>query len=179
MTTSHSSIIPREEPRHRWNKGYHFGVLCCALTVGIVLFVNVILAIVMTVKNHGSAGTTVVQDGDCDETKRLDLWLHLLINVLSTLLLGASNYSMQCLAAPTRKDIDNAHSQNAWMDIGVLSIRNISRIAWPRKYYGAVCSLRRYRYTFYITAWFFRAPRFQIGKHLMSRAISWQVLHST
>lgn len=40
---------------------------------------------------------------------------------------------MQCLAAPTRKDIDNAHSQNAWMDIGVLSIRNISRIAWPKK----------------------------------------------
>ena len=130
---SHSSTTSKERPRHRWNKGYHFGIFCCALTAAIVLIVNVILTIVMAAKNHGSAGTAVLQDGECDETKRLDLWLHLLINVLSTLLLGVSNYSMQCLAAPTRKDIDNAHRQGASMDIGVFSIRNTSRIAWPRK----------------------------------------------
>lgn len=54
-------------------------------------------------------------------------------NVLSTLLLGASNYTMQCLASPTREEVDRAHSQNRWLDIGVPSIRNLTRISSHRK----------------------------------------------
>ena len=98
-----------------------------------MLFINVILAVVVGAKYKITGGLGTLQDGDCVKTKRLDLWLHLLINALSTLLLGASNYSMQCLCAPTRQDIDKAHSQNLWMDIGVPSVRNIRRVSWPRK----------------------------------------------
>ena len=119
--------------RHRWRDGYHFGVLCCALGASIVFTINVILTVVIGAKYTISGGIATFQDGDCDKTRRLDLWLHLLINALSTLLLGASNYSMQCLSAPTRQDIDNAHRQNIWMDIGVPSVKNIFRISRPRK----------------------------------------------
>ena len=97
----------------------------------VVLFINILLCIVASAK-HNVAGTfATLQDGDCGEMKRLDLGLHLLINVLSTLLLGASNYSMQCLSAPTRKDIDQAHRSNSWMDIGVPRVRNIRRLVFP------------------------------------------------
>lgn len=65
-------------------------------------------------------------------TKRLDLWLHLAINLLSTLLLGASNYTMQCLSAPTRDEINKAHQQRISLDIGIPSIRNLRRISWNR-----------------------------------------------
>ena len=93
----------------------------------VVLLINVLLCIVASAK-HNVAGTfATLQDGDCSETKRLDLWLHLLINILSTLLLGASNYSMQCLSAPTRQDLDQAHRNDSWMDIGVPSMRNLRR----------------------------------------------------
>lgn len=78
-------------------------------------------------KHEVAASFATLYDGHCDKVKRLDLWLHLFINVLSTLLLGASNYCMQCLAAPTREDIDKAHGQNGWMDVGVPSVRNLRR----------------------------------------------------
>lgn len=103
------------------------------MTAGTVLLINVILTVVVAAKQKTSDGTAYIQDGDCDETKRLDIGLHLLINLFSTLLLGASNYSMQCLCAPTRQDIDKAHQQKKWIDIGVPSVRNVFRISWPRK----------------------------------------------
>ena len=59
----------------------------------------------------------------------LNFWLHMVINILSTSLLGASNYSMQCLSAPTRRDIDKAHSKRTWLDIGIPSYRNLAGIS--------------------------------------------------
>ena len=60
----------------------------------------------------------------------MSLWLHLAINVLSTLLLGASNYCMQCLTSPTREEVDRAHSRHIWLDIGIPSVRNLRRVSW-------------------------------------------------
>lgn len=58
--------------------------------------------------------------------------IHLAINALSTILLSSSNYCMQCLSAPTRKELDNAHSKGKWLDIGVMSTRNLRGIATKR-----------------------------------------------
>lgn len=77
-----------------------------------------------------SLGT--LHDGSCKKASRLSFWIHLMINILSTTLLGASNYTMQCLSSPTRKEIDKAHSQGVWLDIGVPSVRNLWRIAKVR-----------------------------------------------
>ena len=60
----------------------------------------------------------------------MSLWLHFVINVLCTALLSASNYCMQCLSAPTRQDIDKAHAQKKWLDIGIPSVRNLRSITW-------------------------------------------------
>ncbi|KAH7081153.1 hypothetical protein BKA63DRAFT_202647 [Paraphoma chrysanthemicola] len=56
---------------------------------------------------------------------------HVFINALSTILLSGSNYTMQVLSSPTRDDIDKAHSKKQWMELGVLSPRNMRAI--PRK----------------------------------------------
>ncbi|GME32262.1 uncharacterized protein LTHEOB_759 [Neofusicoccum parvum] len=69
-----------------------------------------------------------IRTGDCGKIERMGSVIHLAINAASTLLLGASNYSMQVLSAPTRKDIDEAHRRGSWLDIGVLSIRNFASI---------------------------------------------------
>ena len=73
-----------------------------------------------------------ILDGSCEKTKNLSLWLHLAINALSTILLGASNYCMQCLSSPTRQEVDKAHNQGIWLDIGVPGIRNLRRISRRR-----------------------------------------------
>lgn len=45
-----------------------------------------------------------------------------LMNVLSTIMLAASNYCIQCLCAPSRKTVDNAQTQPRRLDIGVSSM---------------------------------------------------------
>ncbi|KAF1945579.1 hypothetical protein EJ02DRAFT_338180, partial [Clathrospora elynae] len=57
--------------------------------------------------------------------------LHLIINVFSTMVLAASNYTMQILHSPTREEIDSAHSRGQWLNIGLLSIRNLPYISGP------------------------------------------------
>ena len=126
-------VPPPETVKQSWRDGHHFGVLCCMISSIVVLLINV-LACILAVSEHEVVGDlAILYYGDCDKVKRLDLWLHLLINILSTMLLGASNYSMQCVSAPTRTDIDNAHRKHLWMDIGVPSVRNLRFISWPRK----------------------------------------------
>ncbi|KAL4914503.1 hypothetical protein BDW62DRAFT_204519 [Aspergillus aurantiobrunneus] len=65
--------------------------------------------------------------GDCGSATTISSAAHLLLNGLSTLFLGAGNYCMQILAAPSRADVDVAHAQGDWLEIGVLSFRNLTK----------------------------------------------------
>ena len=114
--------------------GWRMGITLCAATASTVFMINLVLT-VWALSRYGfkKGGIGTIQEGSCKMTKRLSLWLHLIINILSTLLLGASNYTMQCLASPTREEVDRAHRQNKWLDIGVPSIRNLTRISSDRK----------------------------------------------
>ena len=118
-----------------WYTGWHTGVLACAISVVVVLFINVGLIIYATMnleyKMKRAIGT--LYEGSCDKSKTIRVWLHLVINVLSTLLLTGSNYTQQCLSAPTRSEIDAAHVRRRWMDIGVPSVRNLFRIKSERR----------------------------------------------
>jgi hypothetical protein len=93
----------------------------------LVLVANIVVSIVGSTKfdidTTGTFGTLYV--GQCDVAQNLNLWFHLLINILSTLLLGASNYAMQLLASPTRNDVDRAHARGVYLDIGISSVRNL------------------------------------------------------
>ena len=117
----------------RWKIGARF----CALFGSLVVLVNTIFLVV----GEGRAGfptlssndgKRVLYDGQCDTTKRINIGIHLLINVLSTILLGASNYCMQCMSAPTRAEADRVHAKFRWVDIGVPSIRNLRKIRGMR-----------------------------------------------
>jgi len=66
--------------------------------------------------------------------KRITFWVDLLINILSTLLLGASNNCTQLLVAPTRKDIGDAHAAGRYLDVGVSSVRNFMAVSRWRKW---------------------------------------------
>ncbi|KAI8649676.1 hypothetical protein NCS55_01468300 [Fusarium keratoplasticum] len=55
--------------------------------------------------------------------------MHLAINIIATGILGSSNFFMQTLVAPTRREVDRAHSSGDWVEIGVQSIRNFRFIS--------------------------------------------------
>ncbi|KAL4992675.1 hypothetical protein BDW68DRAFT_184165 [Aspergillus falconensis] len=102
-----------------------------SITSFTVLILNLVMVCWASFR-HSDQGQSVLYSGNCDRAKEMGTGVHLLINVLSTLLLGASNFGMQCLSAPTRNDIARAHARNRWLDIGVPSIRNLWRIPRSR-----------------------------------------------
>ena len=117
-----------------WYTGWHTGVLACAASAVVVLFINVGLTVyaATNLRNKMEKGTGTLYEGSCDTSKTIGLWLHLAINVLSTLLLSGSNYTQQCLAAPTRKEIDAAHARRKWINIGAPSAGNLFKIKLER-----------------------------------------------
>ena len=98
-----------------------------------MLLTDAICGIVVASRHQGVHSIRVLQHGDCSKIETLDLWLHVILNILSTALLGTTNYCMQCISAPTRHDIDKVHPQHVWMDLGISSVIDILRITWSRK----------------------------------------------
>ena len=131
-TTTTERCHDRKKARRFAFNGWYVGVIVCTSTTALVLVINIGLTVWASAKNGLSNGLATIQDGSCQQTKHLSLWLHLAINTLSTALLAASNYCMQCLSSPTRKEVDQAHSHYTWLDIGVPSVRNLRRIARKR-----------------------------------------------
>ena len=103
----------------------------------IITFTVLIANVVWTAcasKYYGTEnGIGTIFYGDCGTSQLLNVYLHIVINILSTLLLGTSNYCMQLISAPTRKEIDQAHAKRQWLDIGVPSIRNVWNLGWSKK----------------------------------------------
>jgi hypothetical protein len=86
--------------------------------VGVIFITNLALTAFAVSQYQSANGVGLIYDDDCDKVKQLDQWIHLLINLLSTGMLSASNYCMQLQAAPTRADVDRAHEAKEWLDIG-------------------------------------------------------------
>lgn len=113
-------------PKH-WIRG----VYLCAVATGILLLINLALfatAAGLSRKYPGNSGLpswATFYHGDCTLAERLEITLHLIINVLSTGILAASNYCMQTLVAPTRDDIDKCHERREWLYVGRASLRNL------------------------------------------------------
>lgn len=125
------SLKSNREKRRKL-QGWRFGVTVSAWTAFTVLMLNFILTIYVAVKFGTDDGVGTAFLGQCDSVNSWTTWIHILINALSSILLSASNYTMQCLCSPTRQEIDKAHARGDWMDIGVASVRNIFRIRWQR-----------------------------------------------
>lgn len=113
-------------------QGRHIALVTSAILAAAVLLLNVVLTLVAVGLYGGSGldgyGMITLFAGRCSKSRGISTVLHLIINVLSTLLLGASNYTMQYLAAPTKNQVNTAHTKGKWLDIGTQSMRNLRYI---------------------------------------------------
>jgi ABC-type multidrug transport system fused ATPase/permease subunit len=105
--------------------GWRGGVVACIAATAFVLVLNLVLAIVAATAWNPAQGIATAFEGDCITSSRVTSIIHLAINILSSILLGASNYTMQRLVSPTRSEIDKAHARKKWLDIGIPSVRNL------------------------------------------------------
>lgn len=115
-------------PWHGWKLAARLSIVI----VAIVLLFNITITAWASMKYGLHSGVGTIHQGTCSSIKKTGLFVHMAINVVSTLLLGASNYCMQCLSSPTRQEVDNAHAEKTWLDIGIQSVRNLRRIARSR-----------------------------------------------
>lgn len=114
-------------------EGWRIGVLTGCFTSALVLLINLILLLVAAVRYGGfQNGIATLARGDQNTIARISTAYHILINVLSTLLLSCSSYTMQVLSSPTRSEVDAAHEKGQWLIIGLLSIRNLRHISRKR-----------------------------------------------
>jgi hypothetical protein len=132
--------LQNQKQKSRFN-GWQWGVLTGSAISGLVLVMNCTFVLVGALTGQGyNAGIATIFAGGADEVSRMSTLLHVVINVLSTLLLSASNYAMQVLTAPTRDQCVKAHRQGKFLDIGILSMRNIRSISLRSKVlYFALC----------------------------------------
>ena len=134
MTGSSHFDTKNANSRRQFTSGWRGGALLSCIAVFTVLLIN-ISVLIWTLSNSDMVqGTGTLYKGNCARTKSLNTWLQLVINVLSTILLGASNYCMQSLTAPTRQEVDEAHKQKHLLRIGVPSMRNLKAISRGRVY---------------------------------------------
>ncbi|KAK7917378.1 hypothetical protein PG985_010986 [Apiospora marii] len=105
------------------------------LNTALICFVTILLAILffVSVLSAGggwssSSGTSRLFTGRCDRSSHLNTALHVLLNIIATAILASSNFFMQVLAAPTRREVDKAHARGRWLEIGVQSLHNIRSI---------------------------------------------------
>lgn len=108
-----------------YNGAWRTAVLLSSGACVLVLLLNIAFTIVIASVSGFNNGQGVLFDGSCAKAKQINTALHLLINVLGTILLSASNYSMQILTAPTRKEVNQAHARSKWLYIGVPGVRNL------------------------------------------------------
>jgi hypothetical protein len=112
--------------------GWRGGVVVAICVTSFVLIVNVVLVILAKTRWNLKDGVATAFSGSCKEAATWTRAMHFVINFLSSLLLGASNYCMQRLVAPTREEVNAAHSRKRWLDIGIPSVRNLTWISKKR-----------------------------------------------
>lgn len=128
-----STSSNRRKTRKQQLSGWYAGALASCFTALIVLAINSSVTIYAAASHPVDNGIGTIFHGDCARAKTINTWLQLAVNVLSTILLGASNYCMQCLGSPTREEVDKGHSRGRFLHLGVPSMHNIMGIGLSRK----------------------------------------------
>lgn len=114
--------------RDLWRRG----ALSFAAAALFTFIVNFSFTI-WTMTKEAPDGVSLIWEGGQTIVKAWNTAMHIVINIIGTILLAGSNYCMQCLMAPTRSELDKAPSERRWLDVGIPTIRNFKSITLRRK----------------------------------------------
>lgn len=128
-------LVQNSGIRGKWRfEGWRFGVLLSIIAVSICLITELIMLVCAMTLNRPDGdkhGIGVLYVGDCAKVERLTITLAIPLNIIATVLVATSNYVMQCLCAPSRKDIDEAHATGSYLNIGISSVHNLyHNLSW-------------------------------------------------
>jgi hypothetical protein len=101
-----------------------------ASTCGVALLVCLAISLSKREIPVGLSSTGLFE-GSCERVSTLSTIYHIGLNIISTGILASSNFFMQIVSSPSRKDIDNNHAWLRSLSIGLSSPTNIPVL--PRK----------------------------------------------
>lgn len=107
------------------------------LTISVMVMIINIIAMVfeLTIWHLDPGCLGAIHSGKCSTTtSSLNIMLHMAINILSSLILGAGNYCKQLLVAPSRSQVDHARSKGVFLEIGVPSLINLRNISLQKRH---------------------------------------------
>ncbi|EXJ79752.1 hypothetical protein A1O3_08035 [Capronia epimyces CBS 606.96] len=135
--TDTDADLQKSERVAGWHQGARLcfgGALCC-------LIIEVVLLVGFIIRDHKVTGHGVIFEGSCQKVKHLNVLLLVPLNVVGTFLISGSNYVMQCLNAPSRREVDKAHANGAYLNIGVPSITNVRYLGFKKTVIWGVLGL--------------------------------------
>lgn len=71
-------------------EGWRAGASIAAILALLSLLINFV--VIVWLGSKGTSALVSVYEGSCSVVAQIDIWVHLVINIVSTLLLGGSNY---------------------------------------------------------------------------------------
>lgn len=97
------------------------------MIVAMMVFAANISILIVSIRAYppNSLHVGTYKTGNCTDINRINSIIHVALNIASSAFLGAGNYCMQILAAPSRGEIDRAHKKRISLDIGVPSLKNL------------------------------------------------------
>lgn len=122
---AHVSVI-RRQPTWR------IIVLVNIIIVGLLLMTYLAFLIWIYDNIHVRHGLATVFDGACSQASKTGAYAHFTTCAFAVLLFTAGSHGVQLLLSPTRDEVENAHSRNRWLHIGVGGLRNMRWISKRR-----------------------------------------------
>ncbi|KAF4958766.1 hypothetical protein FGADI_2110 [Fusarium gaditjirri] len=122
--------------RANWQVSLIGGACACIIVLIINLGITIWSSVSLKANENGEdyepgqrSSRRIMYEGSCSASRTLSVVIHLIINIFGSILLAASNHGMQCLSTPTRGDVQKAHAHKQWMDIGILTFRNLRMVS--------------------------------------------------
>lgn len=123
LKTHYQMRFLRALPKDGWRRTGAVNIILASIC-GFIILASLLVSVAHN-ESDSRLRSTTIHEGDCDYTSKLSIALHILINIVSTAILASSNFFMQIVTSPTRKEIDYAHMFLRPLHIGLPSWRNL------------------------------------------------------
>ncbi len=112
--------------RRGWRKT---AVVNIGLSAALTTALTILIGIAAGTSGGSLTQNTALYHGSCATAAQINIALHLIINIISTGLLASSNFFIQVLNAPSRREVEAAHRKQKTLAIGVQSAGNLAHIS--------------------------------------------------
>lgn len=114
------------------NAGWRSEMIRVAAFSTSLWLLNIIIYIVLFTKYGARHGSGLLMETTCSSVEHANTAIHVALNIVTSLMLAASNFAMQSICSPTREEVDAAHAKKRSLGIGGLSMRNFRLIRKSR-----------------------------------------------